>query len=99
MPGVERTGDLPPAHPGFAATPTDPTSSGRGAGAGLEVEDLVGVEGLPLSAAETTARRTDPTDWQVLLDAARAIERVPELLGLSPHLLCTARRPAQLIYG
>ena len=43
--------------------------------------------------------RTDPTDWQVLIDAARAIERVPELLGLSPHLLCTARRPAQLIYG
>ena len=67
--------------------------------AGLQVEDLVGVEGLPLSAAETTARRTDPTDWQVLLEAARAIERVPELLGLSPHLLCTARRPAQLIYG
>jgi SAM-dependent methyltransferase len=101
VPGVERTGDLPPAHPGgFAAythRPDELLDEVREAG--LEVEDLVGVEGLPLSAAETTARRTDPTDWQVLLEAARAIERVPELLGLSPHLLCTARRPAQPIYG
>jgi hypothetical protein len=49
------------------------------------------VEGMPLSAAVTAARRADPTDWQVLLDAASALERVPELLGLSPHLICTAR--------
>ena len=26
----------------------------------------------------------------VVLDAARALEHVPELLGLSPHLLVTA---------
>ena len=101
VPGVERTGDLPPAHPGgftaYTHRPDELLDEVREAG--LEVEDLVGVEGLPLSAAETTARRTDPTDWQVLIDAARAIERVPELLGLSPHLLCTARRPAQPICG
>ena len=94
LPGIEHTGDLPPAHPGgFAAythRPNDLAAEVRDAG--LEVEDLVGVEGLPLSVAETTARRADPTDWQVLLEAARAIERVPELLGLSPHLLCSARR-------
>ncbi|HEY5784938.1 MAG TPA: class I SAM-dependent methyltransferase [Microlunatus sp.] len=95
VPGVERTGDLPPAHPGaFAAythRPDELLAEVREAG--LLVEDLVGVEGMPLSVAETTARRADPIDWQVLLDAARAIERVPELLGLSPHLICTARRP------
>jgi hypothetical protein len=38
------------------------------------------------------ARLDDPTAWQVVLDTARAIERVPELLGLSPHLIATARR-------
>jgi hypothetical protein len=27
------------------------------------------------------------------MDTARALERVPELLGLGPHLLATARRP------
>ena len=95
LPGLESTGDLPPAHPGgFAAythRPDDLTAEVRDAG--LEVVDLVGVEGLPLSVDETTARSADPTDWQVLLDSARAIERVPELLGLSPHLICTARRP------
>lgn len=95
VPGVESSGDLPPAHPGgFAAYTHRPDELlGEVREAGLVTEDLVGVEGLPLSAAETTARRADPTDWQVLLDSARAIERVPELLGLSPHLLCTARRP------
>ena len=33
------------------------------------------------------------TGRAVVLDAARAIERVPELLGLGPHLPATARRP------
>src|SRR4051812_40909492 len=31
----------------------------------------------------------DPIAWDVLIDAARAIEPVPELLGLSPHLIAT----------
>jgi hypothetical protein len=29
---------------------------------------------------------------RVVFDAARAIERAPELLGLGPHLILTARR-------
>jgi hypothetical protein len=37
----------------------------------------------------------DPVDRAVVLDAARAIERVPELLGIGPHLLATATRPAR----
>ena len=33
-------------------------------------------------------------DIRTAVAIARAIERVPVLLGLSAHLLCTARRPA-----
>lgn len=93
---VETTGDLPAAHDGgFAAythRPDEVLAEVRDAD--LEVVDLVGVEGLPLSAADTAARRADPRDWQVLLDSARALERVPEVMGVSQHLICTARVPA-----
>ena len=58
----------------------------------LTLEDLVGVEGMPLAASDMQSRLEDPAAWQVVLDTARAIERVPELLGLSPHLIATARR-------
>ena len=61
--------------------------------AGLTLEDLVGVEGLPIASSELTGRLTDPAAHQVLLDSARAIERIPELLGLSSHLIATTRRP------
>ena len=36
------------------------------------------------------AHRDNNHAWNVLLDAARTVERVPELLGLSPHLIATA---------
>ena len=62
--------------------------------AGLQLDDLVGVEGLPLASSDVQQRMADPTAWEVLLDAARALERVPELMGLSPHLVATATRPA-----
>lgn len=92
LPEVESTGDLPPVVPngfvGYTHRPYDVND--EVAEAGLTLEDLVGVEGLPLSKSEMAARVGDPTDWQVLLDGARAIERVPELMGLSPHLLATA---------
>jgi SAM-dependent methyltransferase len=62
--------------------------------AGLEVEDLVGVEGMLLTGPDLAARLADPIARNVLLDTARATERVPELLGLHGHLIATARRPA-----
>jgi hypothetical protein len=34
----------------------------------------------------------DRRDWQVVLDAARAHERVPELLGIGSHLIATGLR-------
>jgi hypothetical protein len=66
--------------------------AGEIADAQLHLEDLVGVEGLPIAEAELVARLADPTARRVLLDSAAAIERVPELLGVSSHLIATARR-------
>jgi SAM-dependent methyltransferase len=59
--------------------------------AGLVVEDLVGLEGLAFALGDLAERLTDRTGREVVLECARAIERVPELLGLSPHLLVVAR--------
>jgi SAM-dependent methyltransferase len=94
LPDVESTGNLPPVVPdgfsGYTHRPgelVEEISEAR-----LVLEDLVGVEGMPLAASDMTARLVDPGAWQILLDTARAIERVPELLGLSPHLIATARR-------
>jgi hypothetical protein len=58
----------------------------------LQRHHIVGTEGMPLAASHVQARLVDPAAWQAVLDTARAIERVPELLGLSPHLIATARR-------
>lgn len=92
LPESEATGNLPPAVPdgflGFTHRPDD--LADEVAEAGLRLDDLVGVEGLPLSSDEMAKRIADVTAWDVVLDAARAIERVPELLGLSPHLVATA---------
>ena len=97
LPAAERTGELPPVvhrrvprlHPP-AQDVADEVSE-----AGLTLEDLVGVEGLPLAGTDLQDRVRDPAAWQVVLDTARAIERVPELLGLSPHLVATASSPGR----
>ena len=92
LPEIERTGMLPPVVPngfvGYTHRPGD--LADEVSEAGLQLDDLVGVEGLQLAATDLQSRVGDPTAWEVLLDAARAIERVPELLGLSPHLIATA---------
>jgi SAM-dependent methyltransferase len=92
LPESERTGDLPPVVAdgflGFTHRPQDLVD--EIAEAELHVDDLVGVEGFPLSSEEMASRVGDPTAWSVVVDAARAIERVPELLGLSPHMVATA---------
>jgi SAM-dependent methyltransferase len=96
LPDVELSGNLPPVVPdGFSGYTHRPGELLEEiAEAELVLEDLVGVEGMPLGARDMQARWVDPTAWQIVLDTARAIERVPELLGLSPHLIATARRPA-----
>jgi SAM-dependent methyltransferase len=96
LPDVELTGNLPPVVPdGFSGYTHRPGELVEEiAEAELALEDLVGVEGMPLAAGDLQARSVDPAAWRVVLDAARAIERVPELLGLSQHLMATARRSA-----
>lgn len=97
LPDIERTGKLPPVVPngflGYTHRPNDLAE--EIADAGLQLADLVGVEGLPLADTDLQARASDPSAWEVLLDAARAIERVPELQGLSPHLVATATSVAR----
>jgi SAM-dependent methyltransferase len=95
LPEVERTGKLPPVVPngfvGYTHRPVD--IADEVAAAGLLLDDVVGVEGLPMATTDLQSRMDDPAAWNVVLDAARAIERVPELLGLSPHLIATATGP------
>ncbi len=62
------------------------------ASAGFEVENLVGLEGVGFALSDFAERWADPRKREALLEAARRIEGVPELLGLSPHLLLVARR-------
>jgi SAM-dependent methyltransferase len=93
---VEADGRLLPLSEGsftaYCHTPAELRSEAEAAG--LTVEDLVGVEGLAFALSNLAERLADPVDREVVLDSARAIERVPELLGLGPHLLLTARVPS-----
>src|SRR5215469_16015227 len=76
---VERVGWTQPLHTEVRA-------------AGLDVADLVSVEGPAFMLSDLAERLADPVDREVVLDSLRATERVPELLGIGPHLLVTAVR-------
>jgi SAM-dependent methyltransferase len=93
---VERTGRMPPIFPGSFAGYCHRPGQLRSeiASAGFDVLDLVAVEGLAFALPDLEERMADPGGRAVILDAARALEHVPELLGLGPHLLATARRPS-----
>ena len=95
VPLVERTGWMPPLFPGsFSAYCHRPQQlRAELSGAGFRVLDLVAVEGMGFVLHDLGQRLADPLDRVVVLDAARATERVPELLGIGPHLLATAVRP------
>jgi SAM-dependent methyltransferase len=94
---VERTGWMPPLEPGsfsaYCHRPRQLTAELRAAG--FRVVDLVSVEGLAFALDDLDQRMADPLAREVVLEAAQAVERVPELLGIGPHLLATARRPAR----
>jgi ubiquinone/menaquinone biosynthesis C-methylase UbiE len=62
--------------------------------AGFAPRELVGVEGPGWLLADLDARWRDPAERERLLWAARAIEREPTLLGLSPHILVVADNPS-----
>jgi hypothetical protein len=90
---VERSGVLPPLFEGdftgFCHRPEE--LRGEAEAAGLEIVDLVGVEGISFALGDLEDRLANEQSRQVVIDAARAIERVPELLGLGLHFLLTAR--------
>lgn len=92
---LESTGWMGPLHEGsFTAFCHRPGQlRGEMRAAGLEVADLVCVEGAAYLLGDLDERQADPRHWQVVLEGARATERVPELLGLGPHLIATGIRP------
>ena len=61
--------------------------------AGFELVDLLGVEGPGWLLPDLERRWADPAERRRLLEAARAVEREPTLLGLPPHLLAIGRKP------
>ena len=92
---LERTGWIQPLFPGsFTGYSHRPRQlRAEVLDAGLQLLSLVGIEGVSFLLADLAERIADPQALHVLLDSARALESVPELLGVSPHLLIIARRP------
>jgi SAM-dependent methyltransferase len=92
---IERSGVLPAAHQGgfTGYTHTPQQLRDEVAAAGLELESLVALESISFALGDIDARMDDPDERALLLDTLRAIESVPDLIGLGPHLLATARRP------
>ena len=94
---VERTGVLMPLHDtafcGYTHTPDQLREEVRTSG--LELESLVTVEGIAFALCDIDARMDDADERALVLGAIRAIESVPDLLGVGPHLLATARKASQ----
>jgi SAM-dependent methyltransferase len=92
---IDGTGMLPPLGEGsftsFCHRPGELRE--ELAEAGLEVADLVSVEGPAFILGDLDARMADPADRSAVLEVARAIERVPDLIGFGPHLVATGIRP------
>ena len=61
--------------------------------AGLAVEGLYGVEGMPGWIIAVNDLWKDPARRDLLLDAARATESDTSLRGLSSHMLLVSRKP------
>jgi SAM-dependent methyltransferase len=62
--------------------------------AGLVVEELVALEGPAGVIAAVDAWLDDAERRERLLDALRAVEHEPSLLGMSSHIMVVARSPA-----
>lgn len=92
---LERTGTMLPSFPGSFCGYTHRPGQLRAevAASGLRVIDLVCVEGPAVLLGDLAERLADERDRRLVLETARALERVPELLGIGPHLLVTATRP------
>jgi SAM-dependent methyltransferase len=60
--------------------------------AGFDLVALLGVEGPGWLLPDLEQRWADPAERERLLQAARAVEAEPSLLGLPPHLLAVGRK-------
>jgi SAM-dependent methyltransferase len=91
---LERTGVIPPFTPdGFTAYTHRPGRlRAEFTAAGLAVADLVNVECGAFLLPDLSERMADPVAREVIMESARVLERVPELLGLGSHLLATGLR-------
>ncbi|WP_211225455.1 class I SAM-dependent methyltransferase [Amycolatopsis nigrescens] len=65
---------------------------GECADAGLEVLEVVGVEGIACWLPQLADRWETPDGRAAILDAVRAVESEPSVLGASAHLIAVARR-------
>jgi len=92
---AERTGVVPSlrrtGYTAYAHTPLELQAELRSAG--LTVADLVSVEGAAFMLTDLTDRMADPLARLAILRSAQAHERVPEMLGIGPHLVATGLRP------
>jgi SAM-dependent methyltransferase len=92
---VERTGHLAPifesSFTGYVHRPDELRDEVTAAG--FELQSLLSLEGVAFALADLDERWADDTERTLLLDTLRALESVPELLGVGPHLLATGRRP------
>jgi SAM-dependent methyltransferase len=90
---AERTGWVRPAHDGgfTCATHTPTDLRAEISDAGLRLDALVSLEGIGFALADIDARLDDPVQRALVLDTLRSVEAVPDLLGVGPHLLATAR--------
>ncbi|MBO0823775.1 MAG: class I SAM-dependent methyltransferase [Actinobacteria bacterium] len=92
---LERSGVIPPLEPGWFTAYTHRPGQLRAefTSAGFAVADLVSVECGAYLLPDLAERMADPVAREVIMDTARALERVPELIGLGSHLLATGQRP------
>ena len=92
---IERSGTIAPAteagFTGYAHTPEQLRN--EVAASGLRLESVLTLEGVSFALADLDTRMDDPVERTLVLDTLRAVESVPDLMGLGPHLLATARRP------
>jgi SAM-dependent methyltransferase len=62
--------------------------------AGLMTQELVGIEGLAVYLPQLAGNWENPANRDAILWSARAVEKEPTLLGLSPHVLLVATVPS-----
>jgi SAM-dependent methyltransferase len=91
---AERTGRMRPVHEaGFNGYAHNPEAfRDEVLASGLVLESLVSLESVAFALCDLDARMDDPIERALLLDVLRAVESVPSLLGVGPHLLATATK-------